>query len=96
MRDSAPAPDPLQLVQELRIHQSELEIQNEELQRAQEELSEYHREYERLYEFAPCGYVTLNPNGIITRVNLTGVKLLGVPRRYLIHSGLSRYIAKDW
>ena len=94
--DVGPAADMLELIHELKIHQAELEIQNEELNRAQQELSQLHRQYERLYEFAPCGYVTLDTRGIITHVNLTGVTLLGVPRSTLLHSGLSNYIAKDW
>lgn len=93
--DAAP-PDILDLIHELSIYHAELEIQNEELKKAQEALSDLHREYERLYEFAPCGYVTLNAKGIITHVNLTGVSLLAAPKRFLLHSGLSPYIAEDW
>jgi signal transduction histidine kinase len=85
-----------ELMHELNIHQAELEIQNEELKRAQQELSELHREYESLYEFAPCGYVTLNEKGIITRANLTTVGLLETRRQFLIHSGFSRFIALGW
>ena len=92
----APHADILELIHELRIHQAELEIQNEELKRAQQELSELHLKYERLYEFAPCGYVTLDAKGIITGVNLTGVRLLGAPRKHLLRSGLSKYIAAGW
>ncbi|BBO87290.1 two-component system sensor histidine kinase NtrB [Desulfosarcina ovata] len=88
--------DLLELIHELRIHQVELEIQNEELKRAQQELSDLHQAYERLYEFAPCGYVTLNPLGIITRVNLTGVILLSAPKPSLLGSAMSHYIATGW
>jgi two-component system, cell cycle sensor histidine kinase and response regulator CckA len=88
--------DILELMHELNIHQAELEIQNEELKRAQRFLSELNREYESLYEFAPCGYVTLNAKGIITRINLAGVNLLGSVRQYLLHSGFSQCIASGW
>jgi len=81
---------------ELNIHQAELEIQNEELKRAQQVISELHREYENLYEFAPCGYVTLTAKGIITRINLAGVKLLGSARQTVLHSGFSQCIASGW
>lgn len=91
-----PSGEMIELIHELKVHQVELQIQNEELRRAQQEITELHREYERLYEFAPCGYVTLDAKGIITHVNLTGVKLLGTPRRFLRHSGLSLYIAEQW
>ena len=88
--------DVIDLIHELRIHQAELEIQNEELKRAQQELSELYLEYERLYEFAPCGYVNLNAKGIITRANLTAVSLLETMRQFLLHSGFSRFIASGW
>lgn len=91
----APFCDMLELIHEFKIHQAELEIQNEELKRAQQELSQLHREYERLYEFAPCGYITLNAKGIITHINLTGVKLLDAPKTFLLRSGLMHYIAED-
>ena len=83
--------DALSLIQELQIHQTELELQNEELRRAQEEISSLYRQYEDLYEFAPCGYLSLDAKGIITRINLTGVKLLNNPRKGILKTGFSRY-----
>ncbi len=87
--------DILDLIHELKVHQAELEIQNEELQRAQKELATLHQAFESLYEFAPCGYVTLNNKGIITRVNLAAVALLETDRRTLWHSGFSQFIDSD-
>ncbi len=85
----------LDLINELQIHQVEVEIQNEELKQAQQALSALHREYEDLYEFAPCGYVTLDAKGIITRANLTAVTLLGVDRSALLQSGLIKFISPE-
>jgi diguanylate cyclase (GGDEF)-like protein/PAS domain S-box-containing protein len=73
----------------------ELEIQNEELKRSQQELSELHKKYVELHEFAPCGYVTLSPKGIISDINLTGVRLLGSERTRLYHCGLSQFVTKE-
>lgn len=98
-RPEAASPTPaeiLELIHELRIHQVELEIQNEELKRAQQEITKLHQEYETLYEFAPCGYVTLDARGIITHINLTGTIILNTDRRYLMHSGLAQYIDPGW
>ncbi|MGM0759991.1 MAG: ATP-binding protein, partial [Thermodesulfobacteriota bacterium] len=64
--------------------------------RAQVELSALHQEYENLYEFAPCGYLTIHPGGIITRANLTAVSLLESNRQTLLRSTLSSYIAQEW
>ncbi|MCF8080963.1 MAG: response regulator [Desulfobacterales bacterium] len=94
---SSEAPsDIVELIQELKIHQTELQIQNEELQRSQGELSELHREFENLYEFAPCGYLTLTAKGLITRANLTAVNLLETSRQFLSGAGFSQYIAEGW
>ncbi len=86
----------LDLLHEFKVHQTELEIQNEELRKAQNELSSLHYEYENLYEFAPCGYLTLNPKGIITRANLTAVSLLYTDKSSLYRSALSSHIATGW
>ncbi|MHC1743301.1 MAG: PAS domain S-box protein [Syntrophobacteraceae bacterium] len=88
-------PDMLELIHELEVHQAELQIQNEELRRAQGEISKLHREYEDLYEFAPCGYVTLNPKGIITRCNLSGVAFLGAEKCRLKGVGFSSLVAPE-
>ena len=96
--DDAPASslNILELIHELKIYHAELEIQNEELKRAQHEISELHQEYEDLYEFAPCGYVTMNNQGIIKHINLTGADLIGKGRKILPHSGFSQFIASGW
>jgi signal transduction histidine kinase/ActR/RegA family two-component response regulator len=85
-----------ELIHELEVHQAELEIQNEDLKRSQQELTSLHKEYEKLYEFAPCGYLTLNAKGIITRANLTAVSLLGVERAFLFSSTFSSFILPGW
>ena len=87
--------DILELIEELKIHQAELEIQNEELKRSQQDLSDLHQRYADLYEFAPCGYVTLTPKGIISGINLTGVKLLGAERRNLTFRRLSSFVCRE-
>ncbi len=72
------------LVHELEIHQIELEMQNAELRRAQEELELSRNEYAELYDFAPVGYFTIDADGLIEGVNLTGAHLLGIERGLLL------------
>lgn len=84
--------DILELIHEIKVQHTELRIQNEELQRAQHEIFELKNEYEDLYEFAPCGYLTLNENGIITHGNLTAVTLIGRNRRFLLNSSFTQYL----
>jgi PAS domain S-box-containing protein len=86
----------LDLIHELRIHQAELEIQNEELRQAQQELACLHREYEELYEFAPVGYLTLDARGLMTRLNLTGCRLLGATRQFIPGQSFSRFLVPGW
>ena len=75
-------------LEELRIHQIELEIQNEELRRAEQEAQEARRRYFSLYEFAPVGYITVRPDGHILSANLTVCDLAGIDRRSLEWGGL--------
>ncbi len=82
----------LELINELRIHQAELEIQNEELKRSHHELACLHREFSDLYEQAPCGYLTVNPKGIITRINRSGVTLLGKSREQILNTEFYTYL----
>ena len=83
------------LVQDLQIHQVELEMLNEELRRAQQELEAARDKYSDLYDFAPIGYFTIDSKGIILEVNLTGTGLMGVERRFLIGMPLTRFITKE-
>jgi hypothetical protein len=48
------------LVQELEVHQLELEMQNEELRQAQEALESSRNAYAELYDFAPAGYFSFD------------------------------------
>lgn len=82
-----------ELIYELEVHQIELEIQNEELEKTQIELEDSRRDYYELYDLAPVGYLTLDENGIIKKVNLLGAELLGKPRKYLINEAFIRFIS---
>jgi len=76
--------EPQRLHHELQVHQVELEMQNAELRQARDELETALEQYTDLYEFAPVGYLTLDLNGTINKVNLTGATLLRVERSRLI------------
>ncbi len=83
------------LIHNLRVYQTELEMQNEELRRIQQELEESRDRYSDLYDFAPVGYFTIDKNGIIREVNLTGASILGVERASLIGKPLSHFVVKN-
>jgi len=82
-------------LQELRVHQIELEMQNEELRRAQADLDASRSRYFDLYDLAPVGYCTLSETGLILEANLTAASLLEMPKSALIKQPLSRFIVKD-
>ena len=92
--DSEMPSDIMELIHELKVHQTEIEIQNEELQRSQQEFSALYQKYFDLYEFAPCGYLTLDSKGFIQQINLTGTTILGLARGNIVAQKIfSNYIS---
>ena len=81
-----------ELIQELRTHQIELELQNEELCESQSKLEEAQHKYFDLFNFAPVGYFTLDKNGLILEANLAGAALLGVEKINLQKKAFINYI----
>ena len=94
LRESAPEPLHLQLLQELQVHQIELEMQNQQLREVQHALEVSRDRYVDLYEFAPIGYLCLDMDGRITEINLTGATLLGVTRKELLNKRFIQRVAE--
>ena len=94
-RPLTPAAENLKtVVQELRVHQVELKIQNEEMRRVQVELAQSRDRYTDLFEFAPAGYVTLDGNGVIREANLTAAAMLGTERGELLGKRFYRFVTR--
>lgn len=83
--------DILKLLQELQVHQFELESQNEELNKTLAEA----RDATELYDFAPIGYFTLSRKGLIIRTNLSGAELLGKNRSELENNSFAFFVSSD-
>ncbi|BEQ14180.1 PAS domain S-box protein [Desulfoferula mesophila] len=83
------------ILQELRIHQVELELQNEELRRTQKELEDSRDQYFDLYDQAPVGYLSTDARGIILQANLTIANMLALPRGNLVGRSLYLFVARD-
>ena len=86
--------DTQRLLQELQVHEIELEMQNEELRQTQEELATALERYTELYDFAPAGYFILDAQGDIRQANLPGARLLGLERSLLNHRRFGLFVAE--
>src|SRR4051812_40145862 len=78
--EGRPSDNAEQLVQELQVHEIELEMQADELRRAHEEIEASRDRYRDLFDFAPVGYVTLDAGGSVIEANVAAELLLGVDR----------------
>ncbi len=79
-----PKDDPRIALHNLFVHQVELEMQNRELRDAQQRLEASRARYADLYDFAPVGCLTIDPDERIQEINLTGAALLGRDRADII------------
>jgi PAS domain S-box-containing protein len=71
------------LVEELRVYQTELEIQNLELSSAQGEISLTLEKYRNLFENLPLPGVVIDSQGFIVETNLIASEWLGIRRNGL-------------
>ncbi|WP_296490738.1 diguanylate cyclase [Rhodoferax sp.] len=82
------------LLEELEIHQLELELQNDHLNSARAQLEQALNLNNELYDFSPVGNILLDADGLITKLNLTGVQMLGSERARLLGCKLGLYLAQ--
>jgi len=92
---ASPTGDNQRLLEEIRIYQIELLMQNEELRGAYEEIENIKETYSDLYDFSPVGYMILDDKNLIHRINLTGATLLGMDRNRLLGKRFSKFISTD-
>lgn len=85
----------IEIIHELEVHQIELKMQNEELKRFQEELDHERIKYERLYNHAPVGYVTLDSKQNIIQANETIAQMLNCSKSVIEHHPFNDFIHWD-
>jgi len=90
--EDLPPEETLRRLQELRVLQTELGMQNDELRRMQQELDAARVRYFDLYDMAPVGYCTTSQQGVILQANFAAATLLGVARGALVNQPISRFI----
>ena len=87
-----PVADPQQVQHDLEVHQVELEMQNHELRATQAKLEAALTRHTEFYDFAPVGFLSLQPDGTITHANRTASHLLGVPAARLLQRHFSLFV----
>jgi len=87
--------DAKKLLHELQVHQIELEMQNEELREANEVAEKALRKYTMLYDLAPMGYFTLEPDGTIDELNFTGAEMLQDRRFSLVGTNFKLFVSNE-
>ena len=90
-----PDTDMREILHELHVHQIELGMQNDELRHARDDTAKALSKYADLYDFAPVGYFTFDPNGLILEVNLTGAGLLQIERSRLIGKPFTNFVDRN-
>jgi PAS domain S-box-containing protein len=80
---------------ELELTQEEVRAQNSQLEQARRELEQALARYTDLYDFAPVAYVTLDANGMIHDVNVSGARLLGLARSRLFGHPFRLHVLED-
>lgn len=83
------------LLHELRVQQIEFQIQNDQMRQVQAELEKSRDIFINFFNFAPVGYITLNKEGMINEINLTGAMLLGVELGKIVYHRFDFYIAPE-
>jgi two-component system cell cycle sensor histidine kinase/response regulator CckA len=73
----------IRALEELRIHGTELEIQNEELGKSRTRAEELESRYFGHFDLAPVGMIRLNEYGIVLEANILGAEMLGINRMRL-------------
>ena len=88
-------PDKLHLqkvLEELHLHQAELEMQNDELRIANEKLELQQIKFSGIYDLAPIGYYILDKDGLINEVNNAGISLLETWRGNILDKHLQAFV----
>lgn len=84
------------LLQNLQLHQVELEMQNDELRLANEALELQQLKFAGIYDLAPIGYFILDQSGTVNEVNNAGTSLLETGKDSILKFRLQSFVAPDY
>ncbi|GAB1370370.1 hypothetical protein MASR1M45_04300 [Candidatus Kapaibacterium sp.] len=80
------------LLHEVEVYQIELELQHNELLKARNELEISRNEYLELYDFAPVGYLSIDENLKIRRINQNGCLIFNKNKSQLVGTNITKLI----
>jgi PAS domain S-box-containing protein len=83
------------VLRELQEAHDVIKDQNEWLVQLQRDLEESRDRYLELFDFAPVSYASLDQNGVVREINLSGCRLLGVNRANLLERPLVSLVAAE-
>ncbi|MFO7818746.1 MAG: PAS domain S-box protein, partial [Halanaerobacter sp.] len=81
-----------QVIEELKVHQIELELQNQDLKETRKNLQQAKERYYSLYDLSPVAYFTFDKEGVILEVNSTAVQLLKEQRNFILDKPVMVYL----
>lgn len=82
-------------LEDLHLHQAELEMQNDELRIANEKLEIQQLKFSGIYDLAPIGYFILDKTGRINEVNNAGIALLETGRSNIINNRMQTFMSPE-
>jgi PAS domain S-box-containing protein len=84
------------VVEELRIHQVELELQLDDIQQSYAALEKAQQRYNKLFDNAPVAYFVIDNDGIVMNANLAASKMLGKERDELKGMLFAEFVVPDF
>jgi PAS domain S-box-containing protein len=86
--------DPEAIIEELRIHEIELELQNDDLKQARDDAELARDHYSTLFDTAPVAFFLVDPDGIIEQANFRAGELFDVSRSRLVGRPIHELIVR--
>ena len=84
-----------EVIEDLKVHQIELELQNQELKETREELRQAKERYYSLYNSSPAAYFTFDEQGIILEANQTAAELLQEGKGFILDKPMMVYLTPE-
>jgi PAS domain S-box-containing protein len=83
------------LVEDLRVYQAELEIQNEQLRDTQQAAQNAARRFAALFTGVPVAVLVIENFGLVSQCNPAALRLFGLEDRHLRHNFLLRLVERS-